>query len=275
VNQEIWTEVDAYFEGRLAPPDAALEEALMASSAAGLPAIQVAPNQGRLLHLLALATGARRILEIGTLGGYSTIWLARALPPGGRLVTLEAERRHAEVARLNLARAGVADRVEVRVGQALELLPRVESDGLGPFDFTFIDADKPSNSEYFRWAVRLSRPGALIVVDNVVRGGKVAHGSDPDAGVQGVRGLVDLLSHDGRVRAAVLQTVGVKGYDGFLLAVVLPQPAPSPIRINPSRRIASRGSFGVATATARVISASPRASDGRISGLPWSAAWPA
>ena len=225
MSQKQWDDVDRYFAEHLIAPHTALDAAIEASRAAGLPEIAVAPNQGRLLHLLALASGARRILEVGTLGGYSTICLARALPPDGRLVTLEVERRHAEVARRNLARAGVAERVEVRVGQALELLPQLESDGLEPFDFTFIDADKPSNSDYFRWAVRLSRPGALIVVDNVVRGGKVAQGPDQDANVQGVRGLVDLLAHDGRVRAAALQTVGVKGYDGFLLAVVLPQPA--------------------------------------------------
>jgi predicted O-methyltransferase YrrM len=205
-------QIDAYLNGVLLPPDPALDQALADSDAAGLPQIAVAPNQGRMLKLLAQMAGARRILEIGALGGYSTIWLARALPPDGRLVSLESVPKHAEVARANLARAGLADRAEVRVGRALDLLPTLE----GPFDFTFIDADKPSNPDYFAWALRLSRPGSVIVVDNVVRAGGVAD-SHGDPSVQGTRRMFEAIAAEPRVEATAVQTVGSKGWDGFCL----------------------------------------------------------
>ncbi|HEU5109285.1 MAG TPA: O-methyltransferase, partial [Micromonosporaceae bacterium] len=190
-------------------------------SAAGLPEIQVAPNQGKLLQLMAQIRGARRILEIGTLGGYSTIWLARALPHDGRLVTMEYDRRHAEVARANIARAGLADRVEVRVGAALDLLPALARERPEPFDLTFIDADKQSNTEYFRWALRLSRVGSVIIVDNVVRGGRVTDPNSDDPSVVGTRRLFDALAAEPRVTATAIQTVGSKSYDGFAMAVVI------------------------------------------------------
>jgi predicted O-methyltransferase YrrM len=221
MNQAQWTAVDGYIVERLVPPDPALEAALRASTEAGLPAIAVAPNQGRLLMLLARAVGARRILEIGTLGGYSAIWLARALPTEGRLVTLEADPRHAEVARSNLARAGLAGRVEVRVGPALDTLPRLAAEAGGPFDLIFIDADKPSIPEYFRWALALARRGSLIIVDNVIRDGAVIERDSDDPGVQGVRRFNDLLSAEPRVIATAIQTVGSKGYDGFAIALVV------------------------------------------------------
>lgn len=203
----------------MAPPDEALEAALKASEEAGLPAIQVAPTQGKLLQILARSVGARRILEIGTLGAYSTIWLARALPEGGRLVTLEAEPKHAEVARANLARAGLAAVVEVRVGPAIESLPGLESGE--PFDLVFIDADKPAYPGYLEWSVRLTRPGALIIADNVVRNGAVADPTSSDANVQGIRRFNELLAASKQVEATILQTVGVKGYDGLAIAVRL------------------------------------------------------
>jgi predicted O-methyltransferase YrrM len=216
MTQEQWDAVDGYFSGLLVGPDAALDAALEASDAAGLPQIAVSANQGKLLHLLARLRGARRILEIGTLGGYSTIWLARALPADGQLVTLEYDPKHAEVARANIARAGLADRVEVRVGAALDTLPGLE----GPFDLAFIDADKPNNPDYFRAALRLSRPGSVIVVDNVVRGGRVADPDSTDPSVLGTRALAELLAAEPAVDATMVQTVGSKGYDGFALAVV-------------------------------------------------------
>jgi len=223
VTQDRWTEVDQYITDRLVPPDDTLDAALWASDDAGLPAINVAPNQGKLLHLLALVAGARRVLEIGTLGGYSTIWLARALPPGGRLTTLEADPAHAAVARGNLTRAGLDGRVEVRVGPALETLPLLA--GEGPFDLVFVDADKPNNPAYLDWAVRLSRPGALIVVDNVVRGGAITDRASGDPSVMGTRALFDALTADRRLTATAVQTVGSKGWDGFVLAVVTADPA--------------------------------------------------
>jgi predicted O-methyltransferase YrrM len=216
-----WTAVDDYFTGLLRPSDPVLDESLAASAAAGLPAIQVSPLQGRLLRLLAQTQGARSILEIGTLGGYSTIWLARALPADGRLVTLEYESRHAEVARDNLARAGLADMVEVRVGAALESLLQLEAESRGPFDVIFIDADKPAYPEYLSWSLRLSRPGSLIIADNVVRNGTVIDAGTHDAGAQGMRRFHELLAAEPRLSATVVQTVGVKGYDGFALARVL------------------------------------------------------
>jgi predicted O-methyltransferase YrrM len=218
--QELWTAVDRYITDGIVPSDPVLDAALAASAAAGLPAIQVSANLGKFLALLATIRGARRILELGTLGGYSTIWLARTLPPGGRLITLEAEPRHAEVARGNLARAGLADVVEVRLGRALDTLPRLAEEGAGPFDFVFIDADKVNIPEYFDWALQLTRPGSVIVVDNVVRRGNVIDESSADPNVQGVRRFNERLAKIGRVSATTLQTVGSKGYDGFTLALV-------------------------------------------------------
>jgi predicted O-methyltransferase YrrM len=219
--QEQWVAVDQYITDALVRPDPALVVALAASAAAGLPPINVTPNLGKFLHLLAKAQGARAILEVGTLGGYSTIWLARALPPGGRLVTLEVDPTHAAVARANVARAGLADVVELRLGPALETLPRLAAEGRGPFDLIFIDADKPSNPDYFRWALKLSRIGSLIVIDNVVRNGAVADPSSTDPSVQGVRRLNELLAAEPRVSATAIQTVGSKGYDGFTVALVV------------------------------------------------------
>jgi predicted O-methyltransferase YrrM len=214
---KLWDDVDRYITDTLVRPDAALDAALKASDAAGLPAINVSPNHGKLLWTFARLVNARRILEVGTLGGYSTIWLARALAPGGRLVTLEAVEKHAAVARANLDRAGLAHCVEVRVGQALDALPTLQ----GPFDLAFIDADKQNNAEYFRWALKLSRPGSLIIVDNVVRDGKVIDAGSRDASVQGVRKLNELIATEKRVSATAIQTVGAKGYDGFAVALVL------------------------------------------------------
>ncbi|MDX1521543.1 MAG: O-methyltransferase [Anaerolineae bacterium] len=222
MTQSQWTAVDDYFAGLLLSPDPVLDAVIEASEAAGLPAYQVSAAQGKLLHLLAQIQGARTILEIGTLGGYSTIWLARALPAGGRLITLEANPRHAEVARANLDRAGLADVVEVRVGQAIDTLPQLASEGIGPFDLIFIDADKPNNPAYFNWAVTLARPGSVIIVDNVVRSGAVIDAASRDPSVRGVREFADLLAAEPRVTATVIQTVGSKGYDGFAIAVVKP-----------------------------------------------------
>jgi len=221
MSEALWSSVDRYFAEQLLPADPALEAALAASAAAGLPAINVSPNQGMLLQLLARSIGAKRILEVGTLGGYSSIWLAGALPADGRLITLEADPRHADVARANLARAGLGDIVEVRLGRALDSLPQLESEGQGPFDFVFIDADKPNNTPYFEWALRLTRPGSLIVVDNVVRGGDVVDDASDDTGVLGVRRLLERIAAEPRVRATAIQTVGTKGYDGFAIALVM------------------------------------------------------
>ncbi|HEV3081813.1 MAG TPA: O-methyltransferase [Gemmataceae bacterium] len=218
---EQWTAVDRYITDLLVRPDAALEAALQASVAAGLPPINVSPNQGKLLMLLARLQGARNILEIGTLGGYSTIWLARALPEGGLLITLEAEPHNAEVARANIARAGVADLVEVRVGRAQETLPQLAAQGRGPFDLIFIDADKQSYPEYLVWALKLARPGSLIIADNVVRKGGVIDPASADPNVQGVRRFNELLAAEPSLSATAIQTVGSKGYDGFALALVL------------------------------------------------------
>ncbi|GHG15779.1 O-methyltransferase [Streptomyces filamentosus] len=215
-----WNDVDAYLTDLLVPADEALTAALADSAAAGLPEIAVAPNQGKLLHLLAQVQGARRILEIGTLGGYSTIWLARALPDGGRLISLEYDPRHAEVARGNLARAGLADRAEVRTGPALDTLPLLEGEGAGPFDLVFVDADKANNPHYVSWALKLSRPGTLIVVDNVVRGGRVAAEDPADPAITGTRAMFDLVAREPRLDATAIQTVGAKGHDGLLLARV-------------------------------------------------------
>ena len=221
MNQDQWTTVDHYFAERLLPSDPVLEAALEASAAAGLPSINVSPVQGKFLHLLVLATGARRILEIGTLGGYSTLWLARALPVDGRLVSLELQPRHAEVARANLDRAGVSERVEIRVGPAAESLAQLQAEGAGPFDLIFIDADKPSNPAYLGWALKLARRGTLIVVDNVVRKGKIVDPASADPDVQGTRALFELLAEEPRLSSTAIQTVGSKGYDGFAMAVVI------------------------------------------------------
>jgi predicted O-methyltransferase YrrM len=215
-----WSDVDRYLAQQLLPDDPVLEAALEASAAAGLPAINVSPNQGMLLQLLARAISAKRILEVGTLGGYSTIWLARALPANGHLITLEADAKHADVARANLARAGLADIVDVRLGRALDTLAQLERDGQGPFDFVFIDADKPNNTPYFEWALRLTRPGSLIVVDNVVRGGYVIDADSENEGDLGVRRLLERIAAEPRVQATAIQTVGTKGYDGFAIALV-------------------------------------------------------
>ncbi|MGA8664218.1 MAG: O-methyltransferase [Thermoplasmata archaeon] len=223
-----WSAVDAYLEKLLRTDDPALRSALRASAAARLPSIQVSALQGRFLYLLARIQRARRILEVGTLGGYSTIWLARALPPGGRLTSLELDPRHAAVARANLKRAGLANRVRIRVGPALRTLPRLRDEHAGPFDFIFLDADKPNNPEYFEWAVRLARPGGVIVVDNVVRGGDVLQRRSRDPRVQGIRRMNAQIATDARVVATTLQTVGRKGYDGFVLAVVQPVPPRRP-----------------------------------------------
>jgi predicted O-methyltransferase YrrM len=220
VSKELWTAVDDYVEGLLIPSDAALDAARVASAAAGLPEIAVTPSQGKLLYLLARMMKARKILEIGTLGGYSTIWLARALGARGRVVTLESDPKHFEVARKNIRRAGFAKRVDQRLGLALETLPHLEAEGAGPFDFVFIDADKESSVEYFEWALRLSRPGAAILVDNVVREGEVADPKTEDPRVQGIRRLHETLALEPRVSATTIQTVGSKGYDGFTLVLV-------------------------------------------------------
>ncbi len=220
MSQEQWTAVDRYITDMLVPRDEALDAALAASVEAGLPPISVAPNQGKLLNLIARMQGAKTILEIGTLGGYSTIWLARALPPGGRLVTLEYDPRHADVARVNIARAGLSHLVDIRVGRAIDTLPKLATEGRGPFDLTFIDADKQSTAEYFAWAVTLSRPGSVIIVDNVVRDGAVADAATTDASVQGVRRGYEAMAAESRVSATAIQTVGAKGYDGLAIAVV-------------------------------------------------------
>ena len=221
MSKDLWNSVDTYLCERLVRSDAVLDETLAASAAAGLPAINVAPNQGKLLHLLARGIGARRILEVGTLGGYSTIWLARALPADGRVVTLEIDAKHAEVARANFARAGLADRIELRLGPALDSLPQLLREAADPFDLVFIDADKPGNAEYFAWALKLTRPGSLIVVDNVVRNGAVADAASTDAGVLGTWRLFDLMAAEPRVSATAFQTVGSKGYDGLAIARVI------------------------------------------------------
>jgi predicted O-methyltransferase YrrM len=219
--QELWDDVDAYFTALLSPADEVLTAALRDSDAAGLPQINVAPNQGKLLHLLARIQGARRILEIGTLGGYSAIWLGRALPPDGRLITLEYDARHAEVARGNLARAGLDGITEVRVGPALESLPKLAEEQQEPFDLVFIDADKVNNPHYVEWALKLTRPGSLIILDNVVRGGQVTDAGSEDPSVKGTRAALELIASNPKLSGTAVQTVGSKGYDGFALARVV------------------------------------------------------
>jgi predicted O-methyltransferase YrrM len=218
---DLWKAVDEYLDDLLVPADPTLEATLLASANAGLPRGNVAPNQGKLLMLLARSVRARAILEFGTLGGYSTIWLARGLDAGGRLVTLEADSQYAAVARANIARAGLTDAVELRVGRALDSLTQLAAEGAGPFDLVFLDADKANNAAYFDWALRLSRPGTLIVADNVVRAGAVIDGASDDLSVKGVRQFLERLASDPRVIATALQTVGSKGHDGFAIALVV------------------------------------------------------
>jgi predicted O-methyltransferase YrrM len=215
-----WTDVDRYVNTVVAADDDALVAAIKASEAAGLPAISVTPQQGRFLHTLARSIRSRAILEIGTLGGYSTIWLARAVAPGGLVTTIEAEPKHAEIARANIKRAGVERLVDLRVGRAQDVLPTLEAERAGPFDFVFIDADKPSTTDYFNWALKLSRPGALIFVDNVVRNGGLGDAATSDADALGMRRFTEALGRERRVTASVIQTVCSKGYDGFALALV-------------------------------------------------------
>jgi predicted O-methyltransferase YrrM len=220
MNQERWTEVDRYITDLFVPADAALDAAMKASVAANLPAINVTPNLGKLLMLLAQVQGAKNILEIGTLGGYSTIWLARGLAAGGKLITLEYEPRHAEIAKKNIAGVGLGSSVEIIVGKALDTLPKLASAGRGPFDLIFIDADKPNNPGYFQWAMKLSRPGTVIVIDNVVRDGEVINAKSTDPGVQGVRKMNEMLVAEKRVTVTAIQMVGSKGYDGFAIVRV-------------------------------------------------------
>lgn len=216
----LWSAMDDYICERLLPADPVAEAVLAESEKAGLPAISVSAAQGQMLYLFARMVGARRILEIGTLGGYSTLFLARALPAGGTVVTLEADPHHAAVARANFARAGIADAVDLRLAPAIETLPVLEAEGQGPFDFIFIDADKPSNPDYLAWSLRLSRPGTVIVCDNVVREGRVLNADSTDAAIRGVRRLFDHVGADTRLSATAVQTVGAKGYDGFALLLV-------------------------------------------------------
>lgn len=221
--KELWTEVDHFFEGLLLVPDPVMDAVSRSAVEAGLPPIAVSPAQGKLLHLLARIAGAKKILELGTLAGYSTIWMARAVVPGGRVVTLEADPKHAEVSRKNFAAAGLAEVIELRLGKAIESLPRLAAEGAGPFDLIFIDADKANIPEYYNWAKKLSHPGTVIVIDNVVREGAVTDPSNKDPDVQGVRRLHEMLAEESRaprpgVAATTIQTVGVKGYDGFTIA---------------------------------------------------------
>ncbi len=218
--QDQWAAVDEYLTDLLVPSDPVLAAALKDSDAAGLPAISVTPTQGKLLWLFARLVGARKILEVGTLGGYSTIWLARALPKDGRLITIEASPEHAEVAGANLKRAGLGDRVELRIGRGIDVLPNLASEGMAPFDLIFIDADKVSTADYFVWALKLSRPGTLIITDNVIRKGAVADSKSRDPNVVGMRRFFELLAKEKGVSATAIQTVGSKGYDGFAIAIV-------------------------------------------------------
>jgi predicted O-methyltransferase YrrM len=221
MSQELWSAVDQYIDDELALTDSVLAAALTANTEGGLPAIDVTASQGKLLYMLARLAGARRILEIGTLGGYSTIWMARALPPDGKLITLEFEPKHAEVAKANVERAGFSNIVDVRVGAALDSLPLIEAEEGGPFDLFFIDADKVNNPNYFEWAIKLSRKGSVIIVDNVVREGGLADAESEDAAIRASRKVTELLGADARVDGTIIQTVGTKGYDGFAIATVV------------------------------------------------------
>jgi predicted O-methyltransferase YrrM len=220
-DSDLWSAVDDYIEEQLIPEEDGFQPALAACEAAGLPAIQVSTAQGKLLHLIARMQGSRRVLEVGTLGGYSTIWLARALPDGGRVVTLELDPKHAAVARDNFMRAGLGAVIELREGPALASLERLHAEGAEPFDLVFIDADKPGNPQYIEWALKLTRRGSVIVLDNVVREGALVDAASEDPAVRGARQAIELLSSEPRVSATVLQTVGAKGYDGFALALVV------------------------------------------------------
>ena len=220
MTQDVWEAVEHYFDKVLVAQDSALEDALATAAAEKLPAIQVSSGQGKLLHLLARILGARKILEIGTLGGYSTIWMARALPEGGRLITLEADPKHADVARKNFARAGVKNKVELRMGKALDTLPQIAAEGVGPFDLFFIDANKSNMPEYFEWSLKLARKGSVIIADNVVRGGAVLEADSKDADIQGVRRFLEIVGKEKRVSGTALQTVSTKSYDGFAMVVV-------------------------------------------------------
>jgi predicted O-methyltransferase YrrM len=220
MTKDVWEAVDKYFDEMLIPHDSALDDALAAASAENLPAIQVSSVQGKLLHLLARIMGARNILEIGTLGGYSTIWMARALPEGGRIITLEADPKHAEVAQKNFARAGVENKIELRLGKALDTLPKVAADGRGPFDIFFIDANKSNMPEYFEWSLKLARKGSVIIADNVVREGAVLDARSKDADIQGIRRFLEMVGKEKRVSGTALQTVSTKNYDGFALVLV-------------------------------------------------------
>ncbi|GAA0352903.1 O-methyltransferase [Bacillus horti] len=221
MNQKTWTAVDEYMTDLLVPTDPSLEAALKANEAANLPAIDVAPNQGKFLHLLAQMNGAKRILEIGTLGGYSTIWMAKALPADGKLVTLEYEPKHAEVALSNIEKAGYSNLVELRKGEALDSLQQLHDEGQEPFDLIFIDADKENNPHYFQWALTFSKKGTLIIVDNVVRDGEVVNANSNDERVHGVRRMFELMAQEARVSTTAIQTVGSKGYDGLSIALVI------------------------------------------------------
>lgn len=220
MSETTWSRVDDYIEERLLGDDPVQAETLSVNRTDGLRPIDVSPAQGKFLHLIARMVSAKRILEVGTLGGYSTIWLARALPADGQLVTLEYDPKHAATARKNITRAGFADRVEVRLGAAAETLPVLAAEGTGPFDLIFIDADKPNNPTYLDWAVKLSRPGTVIILDNVVRDGAVADKTSSDANVLGSRAAFDFFAAHPRLHTTALQTVGSKGYDGFALAIV-------------------------------------------------------
>jgi predicted O-methyltransferase YrrM len=221
MTQDLWNAVDNYVDSSLSLSDDVLNRTIAANADGGLPSIDVTAAQGKLLHLLARMIGAKRVLEIGTLGGYSTIWLARALPSDGRVVTLEFDPKHAAVAKQNIDRAGLGSVVDVRVGKALDVLPAIQKENTGPFDLIFIDADKVNNPNYFEWALKLSRPGSLIIVDNVVREGGLADGTSDDPAIRASRAVVELMGSDPRVEATVMQTVGTKGYDGFAIALVV------------------------------------------------------
>jgi caffeoyl-CoA O-methyltransferase len=220
MDNTLFEAVDAYIAELVAPEDEVLSAVQDAARAAGLPDISVSPSEGKLLHVLALACNAKRILEIGTLAGYSTIWMARALPPGGKVITIEFDEAHAEVARANFARAGLQDCISLRVGRGLDVLPQLHAEGEGPFDMIFIDADKPPYAEYFQWSLKLARPGSLIIADNVIRSGDVVNGENDDDRVTGARRFNTVLSQTREVSAAITQTVGLKGHDGMAIAVV-------------------------------------------------------
>ena len=220
MDKKLWTAVDQYTTELLFPADPVLDAALAANEAAGLPSISVSPSQGKMLMMLAQMLGASRILEIGTLGGYSSIWLARALGTAGRIVTLEADPKHAEVARSNIARAGFASVIDVRLGDARVSIQQLAAEGAGPFDLVFIDADKQSIPHYLEWSLKLTRPGSLIIIDNVIRDGALIDAKSTDPSVRGARRMHEMLAAEPRVNATTIQTVGSKGYDGFTLALI-------------------------------------------------------